>query len=829
MEALQQHPLKYASILIQLVVLWCLIALYNVEQTLGIIHLMPVITIGFVVHSLLPLRWRLPFFIALGAVGIFVLLEFQFALVLAALIALLFGICVLPFSVLNRSLLLGLTAAALAYIWGWHKSLIPGDWKVFPILGAIFMFRASLFLYEQQFVKEPRSLLQRLGYFLMLPNLVFTLFPVVDYKIYNESYYEKEPLDTYQKGVRWMVRGFFHLLLYRIIYYYWLPPYTEVQDLWSFVIFAVTNYLLILRLSGLFHFSVGVLCLFGWNLPPVFDNYFLASGFGDLWKRINTYWRDYVMKIFYYPIFFQIRSIGNTSGMVLTIWIAFAITWLLHSYQWFWLKGSFPLRSVDAVFWGIFGLLVSFNAVYRQRALMNRKKGGEKKGLPGPLINALQIAGMFSFMCVLWSLWTSPTLTAWWEMIGVCGTAELLDWGKLLAGIAFGIGVGSLLLAYFQRPAVQAWVEPDPGGWGSVFWSACTLVPFLLFSQPAVHQQMEGWTSKPIAHLLEQRLNEQDEAMMLTAYYEDILITNNLATPLSDLQNKPTEWLPFAQTPAAKATDDWRKQEIESSVTTTFKGGQLSTNEWGMRDQSYSKQKPEGKVRIGILGGSYVMGSGVNDEEVFDSVVEKDLNRSAFRGRQYELLNFSVPGYHLLHCLDRFDRKAADFDLDAVMLFSHSVDLGRAYKTVNKILEEEERLPFGFMEKILEKWQVDTLQDRRANFGRMEPMVKEMVRGAYEYLAEECRKRNIQPIFVYWPRTRKEATEELEFAMRTVSELGYLIIDLSGAYSDQPVASIQLAEWDQHPNALGHQLIAQKMLEILKTQEDLVQMIESIR
>ena len=36
----------------------------------------------------------------------------------------------------------------------------------------------------------------------------------------------------------------------------------------------------------------------------------------------------------------------------------FVLTWFLHSYQWFWLRGGFPMTPQDVFFWGILGALV---------------------------------------------------------------------------------------------------------------------------------------------------------------------------------------------------------------------------------------------------------------------------------------------------------------------------------------------------------------------------------------------------------------------------------------------------------------------------------------
>ena len=60
-----------------------------------------------------------------------------------------------------------------------------------------------------------------------------------------------------------------------------------------------------------------------------------------------------MMKVFYYPTYFKLRKLGETKALVLATLFVFVVTWFLHSYQWFWLRGSFPVIWQDAVFWRI--------------------------------------------------------------------------------------------------------------------------------------------------------------------------------------------------------------------------------------------------------------------------------------------------------------------------------------------------------------------------------------------------------------------------------------------------------------------------------------------
>ena len=42
----------------------------------------------------------------------------------------------------------------------------------------------------------------------------------------------------------------------------------------------------------------------------------LASSFTDFWRRINIYWKDFMLKVFYYPAVFRLKKLGATNAII---------------------------------------------------------------------------------------------------------------------------------------------------------------------------------------------------------------------------------------------------------------------------------------------------------------------------------------------------------------------------------------------------------------------------------------------------------------------------------------------------------------------------------
>ena len=195
------------------------------------------------------------------------------------------------------------------------------------ILGSMFMFRLMIYLYDLKHRTAPFSPARAISYFFMLPNVCFPLFPVVDYKTFCSTYYNEEWPRVYQTGLRWMFRGVFQLLLYRVVYQFAPLDVYKLSSALDVAGCMLGMYLLYLRVSGTFHLIVGLLLMFGFNLPETHHLYFLATSFTDFWRRINIYWKDFVMKLFFYPTHFKLRKMGTLRALSVATLATFLATW----------------------------------------------------------------------------------------------------------------------------------------------------------------------------------------------------------------------------------------------------------------------------------------------------------------------------------------------------------------------------------------------------------------------------------------------------------------------------------------------------------------------
>ena len=778
--------------------------------------------VGFVVHALLPFRYRLPCFLALSLAGIGLVLGLQAGAVLVALGLMLIGICHLPGPFWVRVSLLMAVGAGLALM---RVDLLVSPLRVpqlvWPILGSMFMFRLWVYMYDLKHDTGPQSPVRSLSYFFLLPNVCFPLFPVVDYKAYRRTYYNEEASAIYQNGVRWMFRGVVHLILYRLVYHHLTLTPAEVSTVPDLVQFVTSNFLLYLRVSGQFHLVVGMLHLFGFNLPPTHHLYYLAANINDFWRRINIYWKDFMMKLFYYPAYFKLRTLGATTALVLSTLFVFATTWLLHSYQWFWLRGSFPLNWQDGVFWAILAMLVVINSLYETKYGRARSIGA-RVWTPATLaVTSLKTLTTFSGMCVLWSLWTCESLSQWlslWALPGGFGglSAQAVAPVALLGMVWFGVAADRAPEGSGGKPG-----RARATSFGrQALLTTVSIVAVYIVGQPAVYSKL-GAQGAIIESVRTSKLSARDAAQMDAGYYEGLLRLDRFNSQLWEVYMRNAQDMDDwgdAEAEVYSSTKDLLRKELRPNLHTRFRNRPFSTNQWSMRDDEYSELPAPGTRRIALLGSSTVMGASVGDGETFEALLEARLNAEhvSAASARYEILNFAVGSYGPLEQVVVVEKRVFRFRPEAVFFIAHYHDGERAIERLARAVIKRFELPYEELRRIAREAGVDSSMSETVVRRRLAPFRNALVSFAYRHIAADCRARGVKPVWIFVPaladRTIGQRSDEL---IGLAKDAGFVALDLSDAYAGHDTNLLKISEADNHPNPAGHKLLAERFYRAL--------------
>jgi D-alanyl-lipoteichoic acid acyltransferase DltB (MBOAT superfamily) len=807
-------PWKLSCLLASLVCLTGLISHFGLENK-AFLYLTMLAVSGFAVHYFLALRFRMPFFLALSVVAVVVLLGPMPATWLIGLGLLLIGICHLPVAFWLRVAMLVVSGATLL-VWrgGWASGPVPA--VVWPILGSMFMFRLISYLYDVKHDPGLASIPRSLSYFFMLPNVCFPLFPVVDFKTFCRQYYNDDRHRIYLVGVQWMFRGAVQLILYRLVYQLLVLEPASVETIADLGQYLLWPYLLYLRVSGMFHLVVGMLHLFGFNLPETHRSYFLASSFTDFWRRINIYWKDFMMKVFYYPAYFALRKRGETMALVTSTLVVFAVTWALHSYQTFWIQGSFLLAWNDVLFWTLLAVLVVVNALHEWRRGRQRRLTDRALPWRDTVRSAAATVGMFCTICLLWSLWSTESLTTWLSLWSAAAVPPAPGQRWLVALLlAVPAAIALCVVA-----ASRAWFRTPLSYEAQTALVVGATICLVLMSTSRVYKHL-GSAGTVIAGVRFGGLNRADQAGLERGYYENLMGVERFNGELWALyMNRPPDWeRGLADAGLSRDTGGFPPYELRPSTEGRFKGVPLRTNRFGLHDKEYAQTPPPGCYRIALLGASHAMGSGVLREDTFEAVVEARLNRERPGGSPtcYEILNFSVYGYPPLYQVGVLNDRVVRFQPNSILYVAHPGDSDRIIEFLATSIRDRKHLPFDDLSAIVQHAAVDPEMPERVARQRLAPYADQIVSWLYRRLVEDSRRHGMTVGYIFLPMV-PETPPSIDDVRQIglARESGFVVLDLSDVYVGSDRHSLWVAEWDAHPNAAGHRLIADRLYSLIQ-------------
>ncbi len=816
---------RWTMVALQLLLAVLIVRMFEIEERRQLFTMLAIAVAGFPIYFQLPSKWRAWFFVFLTGLTAGLILGWAQTAIAFAIGSLLVGLCYLPLTYLWRIGLLVTAGVMLAVFRSGSTSL------VWPLVGSMFMFRLILFVSDTRRQPKMPPLHETLPYFFLIPNVCFALFPVIDFTTFQQTRRAKQSVEDCQEGVNWIVLGITHLLVYRAIRYWILPPPGSIENINTLLLFLATNYGLYLRVAGQFHLAIGILHLYGFRLPRTHDWFFFASSLTDIWRRINIYWKDFMSKMFFMPAFFRLRRYcGDPIAVYLAVMWVFFGTWLAHSWQVFWLLGEFPLSMLDAQLWLGAGLFVSVNALLDYRHSRHAERGSPAYSFSAGAYRVLRTMGTFLLVSFFWARWTNPSLlTNLNKDIGLAYFMDAKQWA-LCAALLSGVFVAGLVLHYrlfrrSRRPQAPAQQFLRNRSGLNIAW----LGLLLLLAQPtlALNVPIE-WTHVLLA-MKSDHFSQTEASQLVQGYYEELnegsiqagLFSGHGAAVRDDTQQR--HFIDFT-----RSRRDIMQLELIPNYKAEYNGSMITINRWSMRNHDIEKVKPPGTLRIALLGSSVVMGYGVGDEETFAVQLEEQLNadkRFTDLNPRYEVLNFGVGKYTAIHRRALLEQKVLGFDPDVVLYFAHQDELH------SPVFDIADFVSAGLIDddpcllNILVQADVDDDTPLGVIRNRMQAAAPalDILRCTYDRIIADCRVQSVVPVWVDLPIPGQfEIPGTPGMARSLAQQAGFQMLDLADWADGYEFAEVKLHANAHHANAVGHKLIADKLLEELSRHTNLL-------
>ncbi|MFT7453026.1 MAG: hypothetical protein ACI9VN_003762 [Patescibacteria group bacterium] len=192
------------------------------------------------------------------------------------------------------------------------------------------------------------------------------------------------------------------------------------------------------------------------------------------------------------------------------------------------------------------------------------------------------------------------------------------------------------------------------------------------------------------------------------------------------------------------------------------------------------------------------------------------------------MLNFAISGMSVLRHIEKLRLQVVNFQPQTILVFAHHGEDRHIHKSIKWFLDGSgstekysvfcDTVPWiaPFME-LLEREEI-TYSQISTNRERSKGGWK-VVQWGYQEIKEICDQKGMKMIMVFNPGLLARDKAELPF-QRIAAELNIPFVDLNGCYDGYSIEELQIAPWDNHPNAVAHQILADtlytKLLPYLK-------------
>jgi hypothetical protein len=167
--------------------------------------------------------------------------------------------------------------------------------------------------------------------------------------------------------------------------------------------------------------------------------------------------------------------------------------------------------------------------------------------------------------------------------------------------------------------------------------------------------------------------------------------------------------------------------------------------------------------------------------------------------------------------------KVWGFSPNAIMHIAAGREVHGAAQSLAGAVRREVAIPYAFLRDIAIRANVDAKSDETTAMRRLEPFGGEILSFVYGEMARLCKQHHAIPILVFLPHIYPGIwEEEAGEVIRRAQEAGFVVLDLKHIYQGIDPASLRLAEWDSHPNATAHQIIARKLHDALVSKASII-------
>jgi hypothetical protein len=169
------------------------------------------------------------------------------------------------------------------------------------------------------------------------------------------------------------------------------------------------------------------------------------------------------------------------------------------------------------------------------------------------------------------------------------------------------------------------------------------------------------------------------------------------------------------------------------------------------------------------------------------------------------------------------EQKALSFQPNATFFMAHQREQESVVLYVADRISLGIDLPYSELTELAQQAGAEPGITKSEAERRLTPFGPQILSWTYRRYVEVSQANGILPVWIFMPTLEDPIQEsEVAFLAGLAKESGFVVLDLSDAYDGQDLESLVVAYWDKHPNAIGHQLIADHLYQALEDNQAII-------
>jgi lysophospholipase L1-like esterase len=286
----------------------------------------------------------------------------------------------------------------------------------------------------------------------------------------------------------------------------------------------------------------------------------------------------------------------------------------------------------------------------------------------------------------------------------------------------------------------------------------------------------------------------------------------------SAMTNYDIEMWRYANELKQKSDDPQIDFDHRRSQTALLQSTEIRLNSFGLRGADI-RPLQDGQRRILFLGGSITLGWGVPEKDTVEARLERMLDDS---GNSAQVLNGGVGNYNAERYVSRFFKELTPLDPTDIVVHYFLRDAEELPPGGGNVLLRHSELAVTLWiayHRLLDKHgEASLVEHYQRVYDPSAPGFKVMQAKLRE-LADYARRNNIRIYLAMMPDVHNLVDYKFGFVhdiMRKIAETdGYAYVDLLPALLGHPPEQLWAMPGDPHPNAFGHELMANAIFPVL--------------